>query len=128
MQKQNFGFSMPQKINKVAHPPFKLNWRRPETCTKNSSTCHANFLWKIMHMQVKKKLSIWSFMLCADIIPSGILPTRTHCGQNGLCEFSVVIARLGPIHVIHPSMLVALAPTKSLCEQIAKTGGSTAKD
>ena len=30
MQKQNSGFSMPKK--KVAHPPFKLDWRRPETC------------------------------------------------------------------------------------------------
>ena len=89
---------------------------------KISSTCHANFLWKLVHMQVKKKLSIWSFMLCADSTPSGILPTCTYCGQNGLGKFSVVNTCLVPIHVIHPSMLVALAPTKLLREQVAETG------
>ena len=52
MQKQNSGFSMPKIKNKVAHPPFKLNWRRPETCKKkvppatqlsygNSCTCRS---------------------------------------------------------------------------------------
>ena len=61
-------------------------------------------------------------MLCADCTHSGILPTRTYCGQNGLGKFSVVHTCLGPIHIIHPSVLVALAPTKFLREQVAETG------
>ena len=103
-------------------PPFKLNWRCPETCKKKQIHLPRNFPMETHAHAGQKKLSIWSIMLCADSTPSGILPTRTYCGQNGLGELSVVCTRLGPIHIIHPSMLVALAPTKFLCEQIAKTG------
>lgn len=102
-------------------PPFKLNWRRPETC-KNQFHLPRNFPMETHAHAGPKKLFIWSFMLCADSTPSGILPTRTYCGQNGLGKFSVVNTCLVPIHVIHPSMLVALAPTKSLREQVAETG------
>ena len=109
------------KKNKVAHPPFKLNWRRPETC-KNQFHLPHNFPMETHAHAGQKKLSIWSFMLCADSTPSGILPTCTYCGQNGLGKFSVVNTCLVPIHVIHPSMLVALAPTKFLREQVAETG------
>ena len=111
-----------KKQNKVAHPPFKLNWRRPETCKKKQFHLPRKFPMETHAHAGQKKLSIWSFMLCADSTPSGILPTCTYCGQNGLGKFSVVNTCLVPIHVIHPSVLVALAPTKSLCEQVAETG------
>ena len=63
---------------KVAHPPFKLDWRRPETCKKISSTCHATFLWKLMHMQVKKN---FPFGLSCSVqtahLQGSFLPART---------------------------------------------------
>ena len=59
---------------------------------------------------------------------SGVLSTGSDCGQNGLCKFLVICTGLCPIDFVHPCMLGAFAPTKLLCEQVAKTSGSTAKD
>jgi len=123
-EKQNSGFSMPNKNEIRLHIPLlSLTGDVRRRAKKNSSTCHANFLWKLMHMQVQKKLLLLvvSCSVQTARIQGFFLPART-AAKNGLGKFSVVRTCLGPIHIIHPSMLVALAPTKSLCEQIAKTG------
>ena len=52
---------------------------------------------------------------------SGVLSSGTNCGQNGLCKFFVIHTGRCPVDVIHPCMFLTLAPTKTLCEQIAKT-------
>ena len=106
----------------IAHPPFKLNWQRPETCKKKQFHLPRKFLQEIHAHAGHKNVSVWLFHAPCKQAHSGIFPTRTYCGQNGLGKFFVVRTCLGPVHIIHPSMLVTLAPTKSLSEQIAKTG------
>ena len=56
-------------------------------------------------------------------IQGSFLPART-AAKMALASSLLYAVRtcLGPIHIIHPSVLVALAPTKFLCEQVAETG------
>ena len=106
-----------------------LNWRRPETCKtkQNSSTCHAHFFKKIMHHagQNKRKTFVWFWLFHATCKQkrtcSGVLSSSTNCGQNGLCQFFVIHTGCCPVDIVHPCMFLTLAPTKTPCEQIAKT-------
>ena len=59
---------------------------------------------------------------------SGTLASGSHSRQNGFGKFFIVNARLGPVHFIHPSMLLTFAPTKLLCEQITETSRRTAEN
>ena len=53
-----------QKKNKVAHPPFKLNWRRPETC-KNQFHLPRNFPMETRaHAGQKKTFHLVFHALC----------------------------------------------------------------
>ena len=124
-----FGSHMPKKtFLHTSHVPL-LNWRRPETCKtnqKNSSTCHAHFFKKIMHHAGQKtnKTFVWFWLFHATCKKkrtcSGVLPSSTNCGQNGLCQFFVIHTGCCPVDIVHPCMFLTFAPTKTPCEQIAK--------
>ena len=88
------------------------------------------FRSKHAHASQNKKVvcCLVGFMQNVKACNSGVLSTGSNCGQNGLCKFLVIGTGLCPIDFVHPCMLGAFAPTKLLCEQVAKTSGSTAKD
>ena len=123
-----FGSHMPKKtFLHTSHVPL-LNWRRPETCKakQNSSTCHAHFFKKIMHHagQNTKNVCLVLVVPCdmqKKRTCSGVLSSSTNCGQNGLCQFFVIHTGCCPVDIVHPCMFLTLAPTKTPCEQIAKT-------
>ena len=115
------------KIKVLCTSPL-LNWRRSETCTKKqiSSTCHANFLGKIMQHAGQKQKQLFGFGCSMQHAKNhehaqGVLSSGTNCGQNGLCKFFVIHTGCCPVDIIYPCMFLTLAPTKTLCEQIAKT-------
>ena len=128
MQK-HLWFSHAKKLSFTHHASPLLNWRRPETCKtkQNSSTCHAHFFKKIMHHagQNKRKTFVWFWLFHATCKQkrtcSGVLSSSTNCGQNGLCQFFVIHTGCCPVDIVHPCMFLTLAPTKTPCEQIAKT-------
>ena len=96
----------------------------------NKSMPATQFRLKHAHASQNKRLfAVW-LVSCKNVkaCNSGVLSTGSNCGQNGLCKFLVIGTGLCPIDFVHPCMLGAFAPTKLLCEQVAKTSGSTAKD
>ena len=113
---------------KVAHPPFKLDWRRPETCkTKTKTVPPATHIPKSCIMQAKtNKKRLFGFGCSMRHAKkkrtcSGVLSSSTNCSQNGFCQFFVIHTGCCPVDIIHPCMPFTLAPTKTPCEQIAKT-------
>ena len=113
----------------ITRPPFKLatSGDVQNKTKQNSSTCHAHFFKKIMHHagQNTKKMFVWFWLFHATCKKkrtcSGVLSSSTNCGQNGLCQFFVIHTGCCPVDIVHPCMFLALAPTKTPCEQIAKT-------
>ena len=92
--------------------------------------CHAvSFETCTCKPKTKRLFAVW-LVSCKNVkaCNSGVFPTGSNCGQNGLCKFFIVCTGLCPVDFVHPCMLGAFAPTKLLCEQVAKTSGSTAKD
>ena len=76
-------------------PPFKLAASGDvQDKTQNSSTCHTNFLGKIMqHAGQKKRLFGFGCSMrhaTKTQTCSGVLSSSTYCGQNRLCQLSVV--------------------------------------
>ena len=96
------------------HLPRKFPWENHATCRSKTKT--TVWFW-LFHATCKKS---WT---C-----SGVLSSGTNCGQNGLCKFFVIHTGCCPVDIIHPCMFLTLAPTKTLCEQIAKTSWRTTKD
>ena len=125
-----FGSHMPKKNfpSHITRPPFKL--ATPGDVQKktkqNSSTCHAHFFKKIMHHAGQKQKNVCLVL----VIPcdmqkkrtcSGVLSSSTNCSQNGFRQFFVIHTGCCPVDIVHPCMFLTLAPTKTPCEQIAKT-------
>ena len=107
-----------------------LNWRRPETCKTKPKQFHLprTFLQE-NHATCRSKTRKKNVCL-VSVVPcdmqkkrtcSGVLSSSTNCGQNGLCQFFAVHTGCCPVDIIHPCMPFTLAPTKTPCEQIAKT-------
>ena len=130
---------MPQKSNKI--PKEESLSISPLSNKKASSgdeqkkqkqyACHAvSFETCTCKQKQQRLLAVWlvSMQNIKEACNSGVLSTGSDCGQNGLCKFLVICTGLCPIDFVHPCMLGAFAPTKLLCEQVAKTSGSTAKD
>ena len=110
----------------ITRPPFKLATSGDvQSQNKNSSTCHAHFFKKIMHPAGQNKNVCLVSVVPCDMQKkrtcSGVLSSSTNCGQNGLCQFFVIHTGCCPVDIVHPCMFLTLAPTKTPCEQIAKT-------
>ena len=110
----------------TSHVPL-LNWRRPETCKAKQKTVppatHISSR-KSCIMQVKTKRLFGfgcSMRHAKKRTCSGVLSSSTNCSQNGLCQFFVIHTGCCPVDIVHPCMFLTLAPTKTPCEQIAKT-------
>ena len=124
-----FGSHMPKKtFLHTSHVPL-LNWRRPETCKAKQKQFHLprTFLQE-NHASCRSKTNttfVWFWLFHATCKKkrtcSGVLSSSTNCGQNGLCQFFVIHTGCCPVDIVHPCMFLTLAPTKTPCEQIAKT-------
>ena len=114
------------------YSPFQIKARRhgdEQTRNKYSSTCHAKIPPEISSTCRSKKNLFGCFMQTwFPCTCSGTLASGSHSRQNGFGKFFIVNARLGPVHFIHPSMLLTFAPTKLLCEQITETSRRTAEN
>ena len=125
-----FGSHMPKKNfpSHITRPPFKLA-TSGDVQSKTKTVPPATHISsrKSCNMQVKTQKNVCLVLVVPCDMQnktrtcSGVLSSSTNCGQNGLCQFFVIHTGCCPVDIVHPCMFLTLAPTKTPCEQIAKT-------
>ena len=123
-----FGSHMPKKNfpSHITRTPFKLA-TSGDVQSKTKTVPPATHISsrKSCIMQVKNKNVCLVLVVPCDMQKkrtcSGVISSSTNCSQNGFCQFFVIHTGCCPVDIVHPCMFLTLAPTKTPCEQIAKT-------
>ena len=123
-----FGSHMPKKTFLHTSRVPLLNWRRPETCKtkQNSSTCHAHFLQENHASRRSKQKRLFGFGCSmrhakqTNMLRGSFRPART-AAKMAFASSLLYTPVCCPVDIVHPCMFLTFAPTKTPCEQIAKT-------